>query len=133
MIDTTTLSGYLLDYYVALAEEQPSPCLRKHPRSDDYICIIGEVAPGETRYYLAAYSPTTNPALALPIMNKLIHHGFQFGLMGAEDGDTFVRVYSMRLNVFADSDRSLEEAALRALVAWKFPDGLPKPIYESEK
>lgn len=29
--------------------------------------------------------------------------------------------------------KDITEAALRALVAWKFPDGLPEPIYESEK
>lgn len=66
--DTTTLSGYLLDYYAALAENMPNPRLRKHEREDTYICCIGD----EQNTFPTAYSPTTNPERALPIIDSIV-------------------------------------------------------------
>jgi len=72
MTDTTTLSGYLLDYYAALAENMPNPRLVKHQRDDTYICVTGIKSGCGKYYWIESYSPTTNPALALPIIERLI-------------------------------------------------------------
>lgn len=142
MTDTTTLSGYLLDYYAALAENMPNPRLRKHEREDTYICVMDNVLVTPSCNFIAsaptACSPTKNPALALPIIEKLVA---QYG-----DDDYTIstgklvsngKYYCQRLHRGENQSYFLgdtfTEAALRALVVWEFPDGLPEPVFESEK
>jgi len=127
--DTTHLSGPMLDYYAALAENMPNPRLRKHERENAYICVISFKAENGKRYP-HAYSPTTNPALALPIIDKLIKNFFDFERDSNNENLTSCASFYSGINFIGDN---ITEAALRALVAWKFPDGLPEPIYESEK
>ena len=130
MTDTSTLSGYLLDYYTALAENMPNPKLVKHQRGDEYICIVGKQADCGLYYSIDAYSPTTNPALALPIIDIMLSENFCFINDHISDavlcGDCLGDIDKI-------AGKDITEAALRALVAWKFPDGLPEPVYESEK
>jgi len=134
--DTTHLSGAMLDYYAALAEDMPDPRLRKHEREDTYICVTKtKTACGNL--FIGAYSPTTNPALALPIIDSMMQHFDVSIFSGAKDTEFAIEakngwrlLLTRRVVRFGDN---ITEAALRALVAWKFPDGLPDPIYESEK
>lgn len=121
MTDATTLSGPLLDYYAALAENMPNPRLVKHQRDDTYICTIREEP---FHRHFVAYRPTTNPALALPIIDKLMMEGVMF----IRNSSGIVACMSK-----PHYGKNITEAALRALVAWKLPDALPEPIYESEK
>lgn len=130
MTDTTHLSGYLLDYYAAMAEGMPIPLLKRHERDDTYICIIGDPV-----FSICAYSPTTNPALALPIIEKMASR-FQIISLGDENPKTIIFTLNwldqedVGINKQRTTGASYVEAALRALVAWKFPDGLPEPVYE---
>lgn len=138
MTDATHLSGPMLDYYAALAENMPNPRLRKHEREDTFICVISIKAPNGKYYSIDAYSPTTNPALALPIIEKLVDN------LGVRNNQ--ITLYKIGIcYMFSDKDLNsneslriscggtLAEAALRALVAWKFPNGLPDPVYEKEE
>ena len=137
MTDTTTLSGYLLDYYCALAENKPEPKLVKHQRGEEYICIINGA---ESMGFpcAMAYSPTANPALALPIIERLLaEYGNDDYTISTGKLASNGKYYCQRLHRGENQSYFLgdtfTEAALRAMVAWKFPDGLPEPIYESEK
>lgn len=123
MTDTTTLSGAMLDYYAALAENMPNPRLLKHQRDDTYICTIRQES---FHRHFSAYSPTTNPALALPIIDKLLQAQ---ALFANATGDY---VACMLKSAETTYGKDITEAALRALVAWKFPDGLPEPVYEDK-
>jgi len=132
MIDTSTLSGYLLDYYCALAENMPNPRLRKHEREDTYICCIGD----ERNTLPKAYSPTTNPALALPIIGKLFNS--YNVIFNHDENDKFIALYKIgnennKCIYCGKIYPSLIETCIVTLVDLKFPDGLPEPIYESEK
>lgn len=135
--DTTHLSGYLLDYYAALAENMTNPRLRKHEREDTYICVINDILYSPSICLIETYSPTTNPALALPIIDSMMQHFDVSIFSGAKETEFAIEakngwrlLLTRRVVRFGDN---ITEAALRALVAWKFPDGLPEPIYESEK
>jgi hypothetical protein len=134
MTDTTHLSGYLLDYYAALAENMPNPRLRKYKRESNYICVVNSfILLGCNE----AFNPTSNSALLMPIFEKLISN---FNFDASKHSDEWDNKYYLRIHGYGADFTSISttgdsatEAALRALVAWKFPDGLPEPIYESEK
>ena len=126
MTDTTHLSGPLLDYYAALAENMPNPRLVKHQRDDTYICTIRQES---FHRHFEAYSPTTNTALALPIIDKLINDD-KSALFAKTN---YPGACFMLSNGGLYCGDNITEAALRALVAWKFPDGLPEPVYEKEE
>lgn len=138
--DTTHLSGYLLDYYAALAENMPNPRLRKHEREDTFICVIDYPNP-KMKYFqreFKSYSPTTNPALALPIIEKLVaQYGDDDYTISTGKLASNGKYYCQRLHRGENQSYFLgdtfTEAALRALVAGKFPDGLPEPVYEKEE
>lgn len=137
--DTTTLSGYLMDYYAALAENMPNPRLRKHEREDTFICVIRKEP--FIHHYPEAYSPTTNPALALPIIEKIAKRFkiISIQTMGKTNATFIDLVYTNDVmdnksyNIISVISDDFVTCALRALVAWKFPDGLPEIVYESEK
>lgn len=130
--NTTTLSGYLLDYYAALAENMPNPRLVKHQRDDAYICTIRQEP---FHRHFEAYSLTTKPVLTLPIIEKLAS---RFQIISVGDDNiiftlSWLDLEDRSMGKIRTTGATFTEAALRALVAWKFPDGLPEPVYESEK
>jgi len=134
MTDTSNLSGPLLDYYAALAENMPNPRLLQLQRSDAYICIVDGA---QVASKFEAYSPATNPALALPIIDSMMQRFDISVFSGAKEVELAIEEKNgWRLQLtrrVVQFSSNITEAALRALVAWKFPDGLPEPIYESEK
>jgi len=75
--------------------------------------------------------------LALPIIQKLVD---TFGTHEREitfekcDDCYWIGIRDMVCDSYdsTHTGKDIIEAALRALVAWKFPDGLPEPIYEKE-
>lgn len=126
MTDTTTLSGPLLDYYAALAENMPNPRLVKHQRDDTYICIYDDPAFG-----YRAVGPLEQLVSTLRIIQRLVYAGIN-PVLKRHRTEKEVIAFKKGIVEYGESS-DLTEAALRALVAWKFPDGLPEPVYESEK